>query len=126
MIFDNIMDIYHRTWQDISKCSSVERMSYLKVHRKELKFLEDMRQSFMKDNIHLGQMQKKCLSISLHYASKEALCLLWSKYITGDLKRILQTGLISEYVLKICNVTSIQLEVFISKEDYDECLERMG
>jgi len=126
MIYNTFMDLYNTTLQDIKNLPLPTRMSALTEYHEPLQILEEMRQSFRNDGIHLGQVRTKCLRMSFQFDSKEALCLLWSKYITGDLKCILQTGIISEYMLNICNVTSIQLEVFISEEDYDELLERMG
>jgi len=129
-IYKNIMKVYNIALLQTEQMPILEKLSVLQKLNAELsKAIDNADRIFrglQNDGIHPGPANIGSLRISFKCDSREALSLFWRKYLTGELRNTLQTGLISEYVLKKCNVTSIHLKVFISEEDYEECLERIG
>jgi len=70
-----------------------------------------------------GPSRPGCLLLPFEYSSMESLQVLWKMYVTGELLTILQTGLITEYVLKECKVESIFLDIYISNYKFAELIQ---
>jgi len=68
-----------------------------------------------------GEPRHGSLLLSFRYRSVKALQSMWKMYLNGELLRILQSGLITNYVLIKSGAKSVQLALYIP--DYVEHLK---
>jgi len=66
-----------------------------------------------------GTLRLGSLLLSFKYRSLKALQIMWKMYLNGELLIILQSGLITNNVLKKCGAKSVQLRMYISDDVED-------
>lgn len=79
-----------------------------------------------KHGITLHRLKQKCIEVTFEMNTRKALDYLWNWYQSRTLLQTLQKVLISDFLLRKCEVQSIELDVDISFEDYQQCLEMIG
>jgi len=87
---------------------------------------KEMIQELLNNGIKLSRLTRGCLCLSFSFHSKDGVHRLWDLYTSGKLKEILHRGLITPDVLKECNVDSVQLEIYISEQEYEKYLTYKG
>jgi len=79
-----------------------------------------------REKLVLREVRKQSLEFVFESHSKQGLKHFWLMYESGELLNTLKEVLITDDLLRKCNVKSIELRVQISEEEYQKCLANFG
>lgn len=110
---------------DESKLFEFISSTYLEIVKPSGKEEDNKFQEFMA-TLKVG-MQRAFLGsliVPLQCDSLQILEGLWSAYCSGVLSEMVQSCLVTEYILKELNLSEVKLKTTISEEDYNACKQQ--
>jgi len=128
-LYAAIYESFHEGFQNMHGISVHERVKLMRdLNEQTTRSLElaEMLSTLRIRGIDIQEIKHGSLQILFTFNSKNALLNLWKWYKSNRLDAILQEGLITKDVLEKCKVIAVKLEVFISEDDYQECLKGIG
>jgi len=129
-MYQQIMITYYkglRNLQDLPQEKFNEEYKKLNDSQKDaLKLYNAMKSECIENGFQLKSLEHGCLEVTFSYESREALIRLWMMYTSGELLQTLQTGLVTDDVMTQYGVTDVEMELQMSRGNFEECLKNSG
>lgn len=111
--------------EDESKLLELISSTYLETHKLSSQEEENKFQAFMATlKVKMGPPLLGSLIVPLQCDSLQILEDLWSVYCSGVLDEMVQSCLVTGYILEELNLSEVKLKTTISEEDYNACKQQ--